>query len=156
MSVGWDVEWCSMSRKRPFTGLIWRVSSWGPPGDLRNFYTNSRRRYMTEVLPIRRKTHSNQSINDFQTPDTRGDGTCLYPISITRNYCLLCYWTCEDFELSKEILCRSIESMPLMTDWFKPLIMYTRFQKILWSISIGREILPLIGRVVILTPLMTS
>ena len=41
------------------------IGSWRPPGKLQNWLllTNSRRRYMAEIMPIRRKTLSNQSIS---------------------------------------------------------------------------------------------
>ena len=70
MSVGWDVKWCPVSRittpwhaKDRFSGFRRRVGSWGPPGKLKNFITNSHRRYMAGILPVRRKTQNNQSIN---------------------------------------------------------------------------------------------
>ena len=64
MPVGWDVKWCPVSRTiTPLTRkrFRWRVGSWGPPGKHWSHFTNSPRRYMAEILPIRRKTLSNQS-----------------------------------------------------------------------------------------------
>ena len=61
------------------TGFRWRLGSWGPPGKLQNFknwstLTNSRRRYMAEILPIQRNTLSYQSIN------------CVLPVSSFIHY----------------------------------------------------------------------
>ena len=58
MSVGWDFQWCTVSRiaiplgcKTPFAGFRLRVGSWGPPGKLQiwSLSTNSRRRYIDET-----------------------------------------------------------------------------------------------------------
>ena len=75
MSVGWDVKWCPVSRittplarKRPFHWISMKsrfvraaretlkLLKWSP-------FNNSRRRYMAEILPIRRKSLYNHSIN---------------------------------------------------------------------------------------------
>ena len=75
MFVGWDVEWCPRSRittsltyKRPFFWISMKsrlvraatetstFHKWSP-------FIKSRRRYMAEILAIRRKTLYNQSIN---------------------------------------------------------------------------------------------
>ena len=75
MSVGWDVKWCPVSRittplarKRPFRWIslksrLVRAARETSKLQNRSYITNSRRRYMAEILPIWRKTLSNQSIN---------------------------------------------------------------------------------------------
>ena len=68
MSVGWDVKWCPLSRittplarKRPFHWISMKsklVRAARETSIYQNWslLTNSRRRYMTEILPKRRKT----------------------------------------------------------------------------------------------------
>ena len=76
MSVGWDVKWCPLSRittplarKRPFHWISMEsklVRAAREPSTYQNWslLTNTRRRYMTEILPKRRKHYPiNQSIN---------------------------------------------------------------------------------------------
>ena len=72
-SVGWDVKCCLVSTIRTpwhakdrFIGYRWRKGSWKPSGKHWSLLTNSRRRYIAEILPIRRKTviSINQSINN--------------------------------------------------------------------------------------------
>ena len=79
MSVGWDVKWCPVSRittplarKRPFHWVSMKsrlelVRAARKPSKFQNwsYFTNSRRRYMTEILPIRRKTLSDQSFQSI-------------------------------------------------------------------------------------------
>ena len=63
MSIGWDVEWfpvsttaTPLSRQRPFHWISMKTRLGGPPGNLKNFTNDhrlySRRRYMTEKLPL--------------------------------------------------------------------------------------------------------
>ena len=75
MSVGRDVKWCPVSRittplarKRPFPLISMKsrlVRAASETSKFRNrlHLTNSRCRYMAEILPIRHETLSNQSIN---------------------------------------------------------------------------------------------
>ena len=69
----WDVKWCPVSnittplaRKRPFhwitKSLLVRAARETSKFQNSSHLTNSRRRYITAILPIRRKTLSNQSI----------------------------------------------------------------------------------------------
>ena len=74
VSVVWVVKWCPMSRittplarKRPFHGIsmknrISKVARETSKFQIWKHLSNSRRRYMAEILPIRRKTLTNQSI----------------------------------------------------------------------------------------------
>ena len=74
-SVGWDVKWCPVSRittpfarRRPFHWIsiksrLMRAAKETSKFQNWSLITNSRRRYIAEQLPIRRKTLSNQSIN---------------------------------------------------------------------------------------------
>ena len=66
MSVGRDVKWCPVSRittplarKRPFPLILMKSRLVRAASETSKF----RRRYMTEILPIRPETLSNQSIN---------------------------------------------------------------------------------------------
>ena len=73
----WDVKYCPMSRittplarKRPFHWISMKsrlVRAARETSKFQNWshITNSRRRYMAEILPIRRKTLSNQSSYTF-------------------------------------------------------------------------------------------
>ena len=68
MSVGWDVKWCPVSRittslvrKRPFHWISMKsrlVRAAMETSKFQNWshFTNSRRRYMAEILPIRRNS----------------------------------------------------------------------------------------------------
>ena len=77
MSVEWDVKQCPVSRtttlltQRPFHWIsmmirLMRAAKGTSKFQKSSHLSNSRRRYMTEILPIRRKTLSNQSINQYQ------------------------------------------------------------------------------------------
>ena len=75
MSVGWDVKWCPVSRiitplarKRPFRWISMKsrlVRAVRETSKCQNWshFTSSRHRNMGKILPIRRKTLSNQFIN---------------------------------------------------------------------------------------------
>ena len=60
----WTHGWWKRESMRINRGLPTMHGLWGPPGKLQNWshFTNSRRRFMTEILPIWRK-NSIQSIN---------------------------------------------------------------------------------------------
>ena len=72
---GLDVKWCHVSRittpwhaKKPFHWISMKRRLVRAASEISKFQnwshlTNSHRRYMAEILPIRRKTLSNQSIN---------------------------------------------------------------------------------------------
>ena len=72
-SVGWVVKWCPVSRittpfarKRPFHWISIKIRLMRAAKETSKFQnwsliTNSRRRYIAELLPIWRKTLSNQS-----------------------------------------------------------------------------------------------
>ena len=71
MSVGWDFKWCPVSRittalarKRPFHWIS-KKSRLVRVAMERSLFTigNRHRRYMAEILPIRRKTLNIQSTN---------------------------------------------------------------------------------------------
>ena len=79
MSVGWDVKWCSgsrittlLARKTPFHWISMKSRLVRAAREIKfhnsKFHnwlllTDSRRRYLAEILPMRCKNLSNQSIN---------------------------------------------------------------------------------------------
>ena len=73
MSVGWDVQWFSVSRittqlarKRLFRWISIKSRLMRAAKEtIWSHLTSSRRRYLAEILPWRCKTLSNQSINQY-------------------------------------------------------------------------------------------
>ena len=117
MSVGWDVKWCAvsritspLSRKRPFHWITMKSRLARAARETSKFQnwahlTISRRRFIAEILPIRRKMLSNQSSIFYMVSDvkTSSNWTCEFK----RAFVIFVFpwaYTFYTFSLSSELV----------------------------------------------------